>query len=289
MNHTLEKKITHRKFSKSIELLLWLIIPIALSLRFTLFTIADQDEIRYLFRDYYWDLIVATLMVIFPIFFKQIFGSFPLELLLKNKNSTHQSIVNIGGDYIVPSSTPNDLSDPEKGSSPHANGMALLFTNAANSRSLAKGIYGRSGVYLLLGVLVAFSGLVFFYTQTTTLNIPTDAGNFLLLLAPKFGILFFIEFVAFFFLRQYRSAMDEFRYYESIARKREEVNALLRLSADSDVKIELLELIKNDSYFSKSSVLEKDQTTEILEARKLEKGEIELLEKVVDTLAKAKR
>ena len=32
-----------------------------------------------------------------------------------------------------------------------------------------------------------------------------------LVLLPCFGILFFIEFVAFFFLRQYRSAMDEFR------------------------------------------------------------------------------
>lgn len=136
---------------------------------------------------------------------------------------------------------------------------------------------------------MAFSGLVFFYTQTAALNVSTDVGNLLLLLAPKFGILFFIEFVAFFFLRQYRSAMDEFRYYESIARRREEVRALIMLSAESQQKIELMELIKNDSYFSKVSALEKDQSTEILEARKLEKGELELLEKVVDTLAKVKR
>ncbi|WP_458376621.1 hypothetical protein [Pseudomonas pergaminensis] len=289
MNHASENKKTQYQVSKPVELLLWLIIPFILSLRFTLLIVADPDEIRYLFRDYYWDLIIATLMIAFPIFFNQIFGSFPLQLLLKNKNPEHQSIVNIGGDYIVSSDISNDSSNPEKVNSSDASGTALLFTNAVNSRSLAKGIYGRSGVYLLLGVLVAFSGLVFFYTQTATLNIPTQAGNFLLLLAPKFGILFFIEFVAFFFLRQYRSAMDEFRYYESIARKREEVNALLRLSADSDANIKLMELIKNDSYFSKSSVLEKNQTTEIIEARKLEKGEIDLLEKVVETLAKAKR
>jgi hypothetical protein len=46
---------------------------------------------------------------------------------------------------------------------------------------------------------------------------------------------------------------------------------------------------KNDSFFSKGAVLEKGQSTEVLEARKLEKSEIELLEKVVDTLAKVKR
>lgn len=105
---------------------------------------------------------------------------------------------------------------------------------------------------------------------------------------PKFGILFFIEFVAFFFLRLYRSAMDEFRYYESIARRREEVSALLMLSAESEPKINLMELLKSDSYFSRVSVLEKDQTTEIIEARKLEKGELELLGKVVESVVKAK-
>ncbi len=46
-----------------------------------------------------------------------------------------------------------------------------------------------------------------------------------LVLLPGFGILFFIEFVAFFFLRQYRSALDEFRYYDAIRRNREEISS----------------------------------------------------------------
>ena len=49
-----------------------------------------------------------------------------------------------------------------------------------------------------------------------------------------------------------------------------------------------MELVKSDSYFSKVSALEKDQSTEILEARKLEKGELELLGKVVESVVKAK-
>ena len=45
------------------------------------------------------------------------------------------------------------------------------------------------------------------------------------MLLPGFGILFFIEFVAFFFLRQYRSAMDEFPVYDAIRRNREEISS----------------------------------------------------------------
>lgn len=111
----------------------------------------------------------------------------------------------------------------------------------------------------------------------------------LISLAPKFGILFFIEFVAFFFLRQYRSEMDEFRYYEAIKRNREETLALIRIAVDSGKAFDPLELVKNECFFSKAGVLDKGQSTEIIESRKLEKNEIELLEKVLDVVSRSKK
>lgn len=289
MDLTVESKNTHRAFPASAELVIWLIVPFALIMRIIMFLPFDSSAIKYLLGDFYWDVIISTFLIVFPVFFRQIFASFPLDFLLKGKVSGYQSMVHVGGDYYASAAVVGEADIESRKGTEFSNGNELLYFHAESSRGLAKGMYGRSGVYLLLGVFVAFSGLVFFYTQTAALNVSTDVGNLLLLLAPKFGILFFIEFVAFFFLRQYRSAMDEFRYYESIARRREEVRALIILSAESQQKIELMDLIKNDSYFSKVSALEKDQSTEILEARKLEKGELELLEKVVDTLAKMKR
>ncbi|MBH3414227.1 hypothetical protein RIN61_08280 [Pseudomonas inefficax] len=286
MNGHIQEPKVRLRLPHSAEILLWLIIPVALLLRLTY--MYEYDAIKYFVRDYYWDMIIATLFTIFPIFFRQIFSSYPLEFLMKAKAFSHESVINVGRDYIAPAREESRFDDARV-KNPHlSSGTEALFGQAERSRKLAKDIYGRSGVYLLLGVLVAFSGLVFFYTQTTTLNEPGALSEKLLLLAPKFGILFFIEFVAFFFLRQYRSAMDEFRYYESIARRREEVSALLILSAESEPKINLMELVKSDSYFSKVSALEKDQSTEILEARKLEKGELELLGKVVESVVKAK-
>ncbi|MCI0911798.1 hypothetical protein [Pseudomonas putida] len=268
---------------RSVEMLLWLVVPFLLFFRQTY--VYGYQAIDYSLQENFGLIIVATLFILFPIFFKQIFSSFPLEFLLKGK-AFHQ--VSVSLEYTAPPKAGDGSDGSHAKRSRLANGTDLLFDQAENSRNLARSIYGRAGVYLLLGILVAFSGLAFFYIQTPVLNEPGQLIDKLLLLAPKFGILFFIEFVAFFFLRQYRSAMDEFRYYESIARRREEVSALLILSAESEPKINLMELLKSDCYFSKVSALEKDQSTEILEARKLEKGELELLGKVVESVVKAK-
>lgn len=288
-------KIERRKQSilRVFEVYLWVIVSIAIAGRVIYLSLANPEKAQYILQDYYWDVIIAGLVLIFPVFFKLIFGFLPLELIRSNREQQKQpSVINIRGDYVV--SSPSKASDKADQldsiiTKSSLTGKELLLNHAESSRNLAKGIYGRSGVYLLVGVLVAFSGLAFFYSQTAGLALPIDPSVLLFSLAPKFGILFFIEFVAFFFLRQYRSAMDEFRYYEAVARKREEVSALLGIANDSGVSIELMELIKHDSYFSKGSVLNKDQTTEIIETRKMEKGEIDLLEKVVDTLAKTKK
>ncbi len=278
---------------RMLELYFWVFVAMAIAGRIVFFSIIDPLNAEFILRDFYWDFIIAGLTIMFPIFFRLIFGLFPLEFMRSiRQQQARQSVINIRGDYVVasPGKVSVEPSQIDRGfATPPITGKELLLTHATNSRNLARGIYGRSGVYLLVGVLVAFSGLVFFYSQTAGLTLPTDASNLLFSLAPKFGILFFIEFVAFFFLRQYRSAMDEFRYYEAVARKREEVSALLEIAKDSGAPIELMELIKHESYFSKGSVLNKDQTTELIETRKMEKGEIDLLEKIVETLARTKK
>lgn len=276
-----------------VELYLWVLVATAIGGRVLYFSLWYHEEIGILLREYYWDVVIAGLVFIFPIVFRLIFGLLPLEFLRVSRAQHQQpSVINIGGDYLggpLPGSSLAPTETARYGSVAIPPAQSQLFDYATNSRDLAKGIYGRAGVYLLVGVLVAFSGLVFFYSQTGGLVPSPDVSTLLLVLAPKFGILFFIEFVAFFFLRQYRSAMDEFRYYEAVARTREEVAALLGIAKDSGTPLQPMELIKYDSYFSKAGVLTKGQTTEIIETRKMEKGEIDLLEKIVETLARAKK
>ncbi|MDU9394712.1 hypothetical protein [Pseudomonas sp. zfem002] len=299
MQHDIEfnegKNIEHQKLKplRILEIYLWVFIAMATGGRVTYLLYSRPFDAGTILQEFYWEIIAAGLVLIFPIFFRLIFGLLPLEFVrFSRQQKIRPSVINIGGDYVVSASENSSFEPTQAGGAPAASsltGKDLLLNHAANSRNLAKGIYGRSGVYLLVGVLVAFSGLAFFYSQTVGLAQPTEANTLFFSLAPKFGILFFIEFVAFFFLRQYRSAMDEFRYYEAIARKREEVSALLEVAKDLGASVELMELIKHESYFSKTSVINKDQTTEIIESRKMEKSEIDLLEKIVETLARAKK
>ncbi|OEZ30415.1 hypothetical protein AO062_13000 [Variovorax boronicumulans] len=102
-------------------------------------------------------------------------------------------------------------------------------------------------------------------------------------------MLVFIELVAFFFLRLYRNSMDEFRHFESITRHREEVAALLSLHKAGEIKLDLEEMLKNRDFFSEPRKLSTEQTTEILETRKLERNELAILEKAIDVVGSARR
>lgn len=192
---------------------------------------------------------------------------------------------------------------------------------ATESRELAKTIMLRSQVYLFVGCFIALLGLAFFYVETNhifskndtpitspvkspadtaaKITPPASSGNsdqekndnvysLVREYAPRIAILFFIEFVALFFLKQHRSTMDEFRYYEQIGRRREETVALLKFSSeipDFDKKT----LANTEVFRSNAQILDKEQTTELLETKKLDKGESELLAKIVDLISQSKK
>lgn len=165
---------------------------------------------------------------------------------------------------------------------------------AKSSKDISEGLYTRTGVYLFIGVIIAFSGLAFFYIETATQTNTASAipesltAHNLVSLLPKFGILFFIELVAFFFLRQYKGAMDEFRYYEAIKRKREENLVLMQINCETASPMLLGDLLEKTYFYSDQKALKAGESTEILESRKLESGEIALIEKMLSTIASRK-
>lgn len=250
-----------------------------------------------------FNVVLLVLAVIFlPYIFRLIFGFYPIQFSRMRRRRYEQLKLN----SLEPKSP-----------------TELFASYAFSSRRLADDIYLRAGVYLLVGVILAFLGLAFFYTETgktiyleragedrqEATSEPTKAislmsqtisseeqqlsalgPSLLLTMAPKFGILFFIELLAFFFLRQYRSAMDEFRYYEAIKRNREEMLALIVMLDKSEKPVDAMELLKIGSFFSKGgSILSAGSSTEIIETRKLEKNELDLLDKVVDVVSRSKK
>ncbi len=295
---------TRRRHFRVIELYIWALIAVVCLSRVLIAVFAGATA-DILFQRYYGDLLLSFFVVMFPILFMLVFGSLPLEALRRRRYEG----VAVGMGTAVPNHAtgaapplpypfaPDSLqvappahSAQETTSAPTPpTADTLVLSLAQSSKKLADGIYSRSGVYLLVGVMVAFSGLAFFYLQTSSTFNATDLTGLLVSLAPKFGILFFIEFVAFFFLKQYRTSMDEFRYYEAIKRHREEVLVLLRVGNEQSKPIDTFELVRLGQFFSIAGRLQKEESTELLEARKLEKNETAVLEKAIDAIAQIRK
>jgi hypothetical protein len=119
----------------------------------------------------------------------------------------------------------------------------------------------------------------------------SDYVDTLIALTPRFGVMFFVELVAFFFLRQYREAMDEFRHYEAIKRAREGDVILLSLlsKAASWKDYDLGKILDRFALRGDVRPLASGETTEILEARKLGKDELALVEKMLDIIGERTR
>lgn len=244
----------------------------------------------------YVTIIFGLILSVFPFLCAQVFGQPPFRLLRERvlaakQYAHHQPVTYEAGEAPEESegSAPDSSHDSARKMAA-LDAVTLLSNNALSSERLSKNIYTRAGVYMMTGAIVAFSGLLFFYFQTAALPGPGDGGiaTVIVGIAPKFGILIFIEIVAFFFLRQYRAAMDEFRYFEAIKRRREETLALIKLNEHASPSLTIEQIIGLGIYSSGQPTLEKDQTTELLENRKLEKNELVIIEKLIEALSARK-
>jgi len=283
-----------------LEMGAWLLVAVLIMGRFLIKLATSTQPAFHLLTEHYSGLLLASLVALFPVLYKLTFGFFPVE-------SFRHFAASGWGERLA------GASDREHGEATPPTAEGLMRVYAERSDRIAHGLYRRAGVYLMLGVMIAFSGLFFFYVQTNALHEQElrrmeiekargpagvtgekqSAGAVLLttvaVLAPRFGILFFVEFIAFFFLRQYRGAMDEFRYFEGVKRSREEIRAVLVLAMQPASGIYLDRLVESGRFFSTSGKLGAGETTELLETRKLSRDELVLFEQIVAAISAGKR
>lgn len=283
-------KIVSRR--RLLEAYLWMIIAGIASWPFTrdafILNKASISEVASVQSGW---LLTGIGVLLSPIIFQLIFGVMPFEAIRRWVMEKR------GATSLDESANAADLAERLVSSKPdykwviegNDEVLKLLGTLSISSGTIAKGIYSRSGVYLILGVFIAFTGLLFFYSQTSDLRTSEKVTETLIANTPKFGILLFIELIAFFFLRQYRSAMDEYRYYEAIQRHREELLSLIILAKQQGNAIDIESLLTKGMFYSNAKVLEGNQTTEIIESRKLEKNELDLLERMVDLIGSKRK
>jgi len=272
------------------------------------FIIEYRDWLQIL-KFFYLDILFAIVIAIFPFLHMLTFGiTIRQRIAQRRVHPIIREPLGLGGELSKGIDATSSKSAGD-GAEPRAD--AVLQSYLVKSREIADGLYTRAGVYLILGVLIAFSGLFFFYTQTAK-TLPSQVGQAgppaqptqkaeasatsaamgvlasrVADLLPRFGILFFIEFVAFFFLRQYRGAMDEFRYFEAVKRYREETFALICLLREAG-SVDTAKLIDSKVLFSSVAGVSPPPASGLLEAGSLSKEEISILEKVVGAISARK-
>jgi hypothetical protein len=211
-----------------------------------------------------------------PLLFRMTFATLPFAAL--RRVAANRAYAALGAEKVSEDAFHQHVSDPRE----------LLYRFARESGELAQRIYTRAGVYLIVGVFIAIGGLGFFYFRTPSVSEQQTVVERALSLLPGFGILFFIEFVALFFLRQHRAAMDDFRYYDAVRRRREENLVILQMFAENNMIAATTDVIKAMTIYSGPEKLIEGETTEMLEARRLQRDELVIFEKLIEALSAAK-
>ena len=263
------------------EYILWFLVGCIVAGRFIISIIVEPRNITYKLYENYTETLIGILIALFPFVFYQIFGQYPLQSIKKRSDSPKILIQGDGNIVHMPS---------KGGATENLHGIegsiSLLTQLVINSEELSNKIYRRSGVYLIFGVFIAFIGILYFSFQSISIPEKQELTALMLGLLPRFGILFFIEFIAFFFLKQYRAAMDEFRHYDSIKRNRESQLAIYMIASKDFKETDFKKVLDKINFFDRVGVLAKGETTDLLEASKLNKNELNTIKDLISDLTK---
>ena len=225
MNETDFLEIAHqkRRRNRRNEFFLWYILT-SLPIFYIMVDawIADSFKFTYLFDKYAIAVCICLFSVIFPILFNFIFMKYPLEFFR---------------DKITMSEVDSSIDMLED--------IDFIDRQIKESSQIAERIYSNSRAYLMIGCMISIAGVVVFYVpfgQTSTPQ-PDELSLRLFDLLPRFGALFFIEYIALFFLKQYRILLEDYRYYEAIKRDRQNKKLFLELIEKYSANQEVLKII----------------------------------------------
>lgn len=245
---------------------------------------------RYFYEDPFW-AIISTALFFFAPTFRLVFGSLPFELMRRKLRSRAAAIEaarelprgtadNERRANLFKGFSPQTISAIEASQNLDPREMLALF--AHGSQDTSADVYRRSSTFILAGVVIAAVGIVFFVVRTSEIPVDMPFMDRFAVIAPNLAPLLFIEFVAFYFLRQHRVAMDEFRYFEQVKRSREESLIIMKMFAENKTVVPTKEVLSAIVMYSDPGRLTKEQTSEWLESRKMLKDETDIFERLIN-------
>lgn len=265
------------------EIYLWCFIAIVINIPTIYKSTKHYISFEAIIFSYYNQILVGITLALFPILFKLIFGKLPFAYIRNLREKTFES-KNIqindnsnGNSNIKVVISQNEIVTEYEDDS-------YFFKCIKESKTISEKVYTRAGAYLLIGCLIAFLGVALFYSPIFPASTAKEITLKLLDYLPRFGALFFIEFIAFFFLKQYKIMLEEYRYYEAIKRKRQDNFNLLEIIDKNKDSPEILKIILEKYSNEHSLKLLNGETTEMIETHKIINQDLDLVSKISDLI-----
>ncbi|HDX9683735.1 hypothetical protein [Bacillus cereus] len=278
-----------------VELCIWILVGVIVSFPLIVYGFHGYgDELERIIFENYGQTLISIFMLIFPILFKLIFGNFPIESL-RNRRIDSKEISKLKNEMKYNNTKENNCKEQSNKKDDKVEDkeeIHILLQYVIEANSLANKIYNRAGVYLLVGCLIAFGGILIFYSpifgDALSVKQETSMLSIVISYIPRFGAMIFIEVIAFFFLKQYKIMMEEFRYYERIKRRRQDNFAVFNLVKEFNEESDLKKILENCKFEESNSRLLNGETTEVLEVSKQADNDLKVFDRIIELIKTVK-
>jgi len=148
-----------------------------------------------------------------------------------------------------------------------------------------KALGWRGNLNLSLGILTTIIGLgILGYFVVEIGTIPEDKMAFIAQFIPRLSLVVLIEIFAYFFLKLYKSTLQEIKYFQNEMTNIEAKLAAIKCSMSTSDVATISQVVKLLSSTERNSILEKGQTTAEIERSKIEQQNISTISERVSRI-----
>ena len=139
---------------------------------------------------------------------------------------------------------------------------SLLYIDVAKAERKSLELYNRSTLMLILGLLIAVVGVLVFYFTLPEFKKTSSAVDYLALTIRPTLLLLFVQSISFYLLRQYRSLINDYKYfYEEYLKKSKTFITYQLIQNDelSEVELKLIDNLLQHDRKNPENVVESDE------------------------------
>lgn len=263
-----------------IEIFIWGLLGCAIS--YWLYgDVLFNNDVSSAYYNQTWILFIAICCI--PFISKVLFDKYPLALIRS---------------YITPSKTEEvPEKEPEEYIN-HLNFLDICDQHIRKYDKIADKLQNKSLDYASVGYILAMLGIfvfMFLSDQLKTTNNSFDPKIFegnsissyilymITINLPRFGVLFFIEYIAIFFLKQYRVLLEEYKYYQLLKHNLVQCKIILSFFnqyKDSPDIIKLLLEYVNSNFLKAPSFSSCDK----IKLEQIVNNDLDMLSKITDLI-----